>query len=144
MKAVFVDTSFVIALLNSSDQYHAKACELAAVLASNNRPRITTTAVLLELGDGFARKGRWQLIAPVLAAAAKDSLLEIMAVDASLAERGSSLRNSRLDKDWGLTDCVSFVVMSDRGLDEALTADRHFQQAGFRALLCEPHATVQP
>jgi uncharacterized protein len=44
---------------------------------------------------------------------------------------------SRLDKDWGLTDCVSFVLMKEYGLTDALSADRHFVQAGFRALLLE-------
>jgi uncharacterized protein len=42
---------------------------------------------------------------------------------------------SRRDKEWSLTDCISFVVMKERGLTEALTADHHFEQAGFKALL---------
>ena len=41
------------------------------------------------------------------------------------------------DKSWTLVDCISFVVMQERGITEALTADRHFVQAGFRALLLE-------
>ncbi|MFM5956954.1 MAG: PIN domain-containing protein, partial [Dolichospermum sp.] len=41
----------------------------------------------------------------------------------------------REDKEWGLVDCISFIVMQDRGITDALTADTHFQQAGFRALL---------
>lgn len=41
------------------------------------------------------------------------------------------------DKTWGLVDCISFVAMQERGITEALTADRHFVQAGFRALLLE-------
>lgn len=41
----------------------------------------------------------------------------------------------RVDKEWGLIDCMSFVVMNDNDLTEALTADKHFQQAGFNALL---------
>jgi predicted nucleic acid-binding protein len=44
---------------------------------------------------------------------------------------------ARSDKDWGLTDCASFVAMEERGLSEALTPDDHFVQAGFRALLRE-------
>ncbi|MFM6264927.1 MAG: PIN domain-containing protein, partial [Dolichospermum sp.] len=41
----------------------------------------------------------------------------------------------REDKEWGLVDCISFIVMQDRGISDALTTDIHFQQAGFRALL---------
>jgi hypothetical protein len=43
--------------------------------------------------------------------------------------------NSDTDKEWGLIDCMSFIVMQDRGITEALTADDHFNQAGFKALL---------
>jgi hypothetical protein len=45
------------------------------------------------------------------------------------------LCTSRRDKDWSLTDCISFVVMNAEGIGEALTADHHFEQAGFEALL---------
>jgi len=51
--------------------------------------------------------------------------------------RGLALFGSRLDKDWSLTDCISFEVMSSYGITEALTGDHHFTQAGFRALLLE-------
>lgn len=53
----------------------------------------------------------------------------------SLFDRGIELYNARDDKDWSLTDCISFVVMEEHGIKEALTGDRHFEQAGFRALL---------
>ena len=58
-------------------------------------------------------------------------------MDASpeLFERGLALYNARPDKEWSLTDCISFVVMADQGLAEGLTGDRHFDQAGFKALL---------
>jgi predicted nucleic acid-binding protein len=49
--------------------------------------------------------------------------------------RGIQLYDSRPDKQWSLTDCISFVVMQDRGIVEALTGDHHFEQAGFTALL---------
>jgi predicted nucleic acid-binding protein len=138
MKTVFIDTSFIIALHNLSDPYHGKAKDLLTILENTQRPQLTTTAVLLELGDGFARKSRWDLIASFFADAFVDPMLEIQPVDVPLVARAKDFRNSRPDKDWGLTDCVSFVVMAERGLEEALTADRHFQQAGFRALLLQP------
>lgn len=45
------------------------------------------------------------------------------------------LYRSRDDKEWSLTDCISFVVMADEGIEDALPGDRHLEQAGFRALL---------
>lgn len=47
------------------------------------------------------------------------------------------LYQSRLDKTWDLTDCISFIVMQDQGLIDAVTVDKHFVQVGFRALLLE-------
>jgi predicted nucleic acid-binding protein len=61
--------------------------------------------------------------------------MKVVSVDTSLLNRGLDLYHSRPDKDWGLTDCISFVVMREQNLIDALTADRHFVQAGFRALL---------
>jgi predicted nucleic acid-binding protein len=49
--------------------------------------------------------------------------------------RGFDLYRRRPDKEWSLTDCISFVVMAEEGLTEALTGDKHFEQAGFAALL---------
>ena len=54
-----------------------------------------------------------------------------------LFEAGCDLYEQRPDKEWSLTDCISFVVMHNHGLTDALTADRHFQQAGFQALLLD-------
>jgi len=66
-----------------------------------------------------------------------DANVEIVPLARPLIERAMKLYSERPDKEWGLTDCASFVVMEDRGIREALTADEHFQQAGFRALLRE-------
>jgi predicted nucleic acid-binding protein len=50
-------------------------------------------------------------------------------------ERALQLYAERADKTWGLVDCASFVVMTEQGMTEAFTTDRHFEQAGFRCLL---------
>ncbi len=50
-------------------------------------------------------------------------------------DRGVALYADRADKHWSLTDCISFIVMEDRGIRDALTGDHRFQQGGFNALL---------
>src|SRR5262245_60255789 len=71
---------------------------------------------------------------------ASQHLVEIVPASSQLFPAALALYRSRADKDWGLTDCASFVVMSERGLAEALTTDEHFRQAGYRVLLLESTA----
>jgi predicted nucleic acid-binding protein len=79
---------------------------------------------------------RWrQQVADLIEDLASTPTIEIISVTRDLFERSLQFFRSRQDKDWGLTDCISFVVMADRGITEALAADQHFVQAGFRALL---------
>ena len=61
--------------------------------------------------------------------------VKIVAAETRLFQRGVELFEQRRDKDWSLTDCLSFVVMQDEGITQALTGDKHFEQAGFTALL---------
>ena len=64
-----------------------------------------------------------------------DSLVTIVPADKRLYDSGIALYRDRPDKAWSLTDCISFVVMKERGISEALTGDHHFEQAGFVPLL---------
>ena len=61
-----------------------------------------------------------------------------MPASQGLWERGVALHAARQDKEWSLTDCLSFVVTQERGIREALTGDHHFEQAGFGVLLKPP------
>jgi predicted nucleic acid-binding protein len=110
MTKVFLDTSYAVALANPADSLHRQALRLAADLERRGSRMGTTRAILLEIGNSLARRRH-------------------------LYRRGFGLFGLRADKDWGLVDCLSFVAMQDQGLQEALTADDHFEQAGFRALL---------
>jgi predicted nucleic acid-binding protein len=65
----------------------------------------------------------------------RDPRIEVTPLSEELYGRGLTFFERHRDKEWGLTDCISFVVMRDRGLTDALTADAHFRQAGFRPLL---------
>jgi hypothetical protein len=64
-----------------------------------------------------------------------DSAVRVVAVDDGLFRERLDLFRQRPDKDWSLTDCISFVLMQRERMTQALTADHHFQQAGFVALL---------
>jgi predicted nucleic acid-binding protein len=131
MSAVFADTFFFLAILNRADAAHSRASELSRRL---RRRRITTAWVLTEVGDALARNNR-QAFLDLMHLLRKNPLVRIVEPTLELFEAGIDLYGSRPDKDWPLTDCISFVVMQNEGIREALTADRHFEQAGFRALL---------
>ena len=60
---------------------------------------------------------------------------KIVPATQALFHRGLERYAARPDKDWTLTDCISFVVMEDEGITDALTGDQHFVQAGFKVLL---------
>lgn len=64
-----------------------------------------------------------------------DPRAEVIPASSGLFRASLGLYRKRLDKDWSLTDCVSFVVMEEKAITGALTGDTHFEQAGFTALL---------
>jgi predicted nucleic acid-binding protein len=134
---VFVDTSYVIALLDRSDSHHMKARQLAFEVLRHRMPRVISTAIFLELGDGFHEPDLWRVLRPVIDAYRADPSVSVIDADARCFESAYALRSSRPDKSWGLTDCTSFVLMQQHGIKAALTSDKHFVQAGFRALLLE-------
>jgi hypothetical protein len=129
---IFADTFYFIALLNRDDNAHERAAEFSRRLGE---PLLTTEWVLTELADALASPAERTDCAELLSLLRTDPDVSIVASEAALWAKGLSLYSQRSDKAWSLTDCISFVVMRKRGLQEALTGDRHFEQAGFRALL---------
>ena len=132
---VFLDTSYAIALAAASDQLHAKAIDLSEQLQAEATRLVTTQAVLLEIGNALAKQRYRSAAVKMLAALEADPMVTLISLTEELYRKAFRLYQDRPDKEWGLIDCVSFVVMSERGLSEALTADEHFEQAGFKALL---------
>jgi predicted nucleic acid-binding protein len=134
MTARFADTFFFFALGNPDDPAHERAREFAA---HDTGLLVTTAWVLTELGDGLSAPANRPAFMSLLRSLQNNSAFEIVPPDPDLFERGIDLFSRRPDKEWSLTDCISFVVMTDRGLTDALTGDHHFEQAGFRAVLRE-------
>lgn len=133
--AVFLDTAYVNALINTRDQWHETAVNWQRKLAAAGRQLVTTEFVLVEIADGLAAVRYRAQAAEVIAVLQASRSVEIIPASSHLFNAALELYRSRPDKDWGLTDCASFVAMGERGLSEALTTDEHFRQAGFRALL---------
>ena len=130
--AIFIDTSYFLALVNGRDKYHQAAKAIAAQVTP---PFITSEAVLFELGNALARPPHRMLGIQALRQIRADATIEIVSIGADLFAQTVAFYQSRPDKAWGLTDCSSFVIMQQRSLREALTADTHFEQAGFTRLL---------
>ncbi|MBU6187623.1 MAG: type II toxin-antitoxin system VapC family toxin [Cyanobacteria bacterium REEB444] len=135
MTEVFLDTSFAIALSSATDQNHARAVRLANQIETNKTRLVTTQAILLEIGNSLSKQKYRAAAIQLLESIEADPNVEVVLLTNSLYRLASSLFKQRDDKEWGLVDCISFIVMQDRGIADALTTDTHFQQAGFRALL---------
>jgi uncharacterized protein len=134
---IFLDTAYAIALSSVRDQFHVRAIALAEQMEAARTRLVTTRAVLLEIGNALSRQRYRQAAVQVLDSLEADPTVEIVPLSEGLYARAAKLFRDRSDKEWGLTDCISILVMQDRGLSDALTTDEHFQQAGFRALLRE-------
>jgi predicted nucleic acid-binding protein len=132
---VFLDTSFAVALTVASDRHHEKALALADETVRVRAKLITTAAVVLEIGNSLARARYRTSAVTLLASLHRDPRIEVASLTDDLLAEASTLYSDRGDKEWGLTDCVSFIVMKRRGLTDVLSADDHFRQAGFRLLL---------
>ena len=132
---VFLDTAFVLALVNVNDLLHGKASSVADQLEGQAVRLVTSRPVLLEIGNSLAKLRYRSSAARILTSLEADPSVEIVPLTDELYHEAFQLYRERSDKEWGLVDCVSFVIMQERGIDEALTPDRHFEQAGFRALL---------
>lgn len=131
MISVFADTSFYVAVLNPRDAAYPLAREWTQGFRGIV---VTTDLVLTELGNWLARSGDRAVFVELVERVQADAHAVIVPASRSLWERGFRLYAERPDKDWSMTDCVSFEVMREQGITEALTADRHFEQAGFVAL----------
>lgn len=131
MTPLLVDSAYVVALVNRRDQYHLRAKQLASLY--RDRPLIITEGVLLEIGNALASRFRKQA-ARVIEEFIESPQVEVVYTSPQLLISAIALYKQMADKEWGLVDCISFVVMRERGIIEALTPDRHFIQAGFRAL----------
>ena len=135
MAQVFLDTAYAIALSVPNDLFHKQAIFLADQLEAAGTRLVTTRAVMLEIGNALSKLRYRRAAVRLLQSLELDPSVKVIPLSEPLYERAFTLYRGRLDKEWGLIDCVSFVVMQDHGIVAALTTDEHFQQMGFQVLL---------
>lgn len=128
-----LDTVYIQALLNQRDQYHGPAKAFLPRVRSAAEVWVPE-AVLVEVGNALSAFDR--ITASIfIGHCYQTANMRVVTIDTALLHEALTLYGARTDKMWGLTDCISFVVMQQHNLTDAVTADEHFVQAGFRALL---------
>jgi len=139
----FADTAFWIALASRRDEYHERAAAWSRYVVSAGGRVHTTEPVLWEWLNGMSHPAVRSVVANGYRQCHQDDTVHVVGVSDEIRKSSVALYESRSDKAWSLTDCMSFVVMKKWGIQEALTSDRHFEQAGFQILLRElpPPAT---
>lgn len=130
---IFVDTGLLLAIVQPRDSLHERALSGLATLAGEEL--VVTEYILVEVANALSkgsRRPRAQMIADQVRHSGD---YRFTPASPALLEAGLRLHRSRPDKDWSLTDCISFHVMQERDITRALAHDEHFEQAGFVALL---------
>lgn len=135
MRKIFVDTGYWIAIVNRRDSLHNKA--LAFNRQFDSVCLVTSEMVLNEFLNRFSSEGQVmrRSSAKMVLQLYCDPGVEIVPQTPKLFSIALELYRNRLDQNWSHTDCASFCIMNEQGIREALAHDRHFEQAGFIALL---------
>lgn len=132
MSVVFADAFYFVARLNRRDQHHERVLKFSR----DFRARILTSDwVLMEVADALAASECRRRVREFILHLRQSAAGEIIPATRDLLDHALDLYHQHADKEWTLTDCVSFVIMRERDVTDALTGDKHFEQAGFHALL---------
>jgi predicted nucleic acid-binding protein len=132
MTRVFADTFFFLAVLNRRDPAHEKALQSYGDASLHF---VTTEWVLSEVANASSAPAMRRGFKRLFDLLERDTLVQIIPASHDSFRRGLELYFNRPDKEWSFTDCASFGVMSEEGIEQALTGDHHFEQAGFRTVL---------
>jgi predicted nucleic acid-binding protein len=132
MKSVFADTSYYIALLNPRDINHIKAKNFASEYRGN---LITSAWIITELANNLCKASNRTLFVSIYEDLQRSNRVTIIPLSNHLHEEGLRLYAQRTDKDWSLTDCISFLIMQEQNILETASTDHHFEQAGFVRLI---------
>ena len=132
MNAVFLDTGYVLALELANDQNHQAATRHWQRVRTALPPLVTTSYVFDEVVTYFNSRGYHAKAVQVGHNLLRSPSVQLVHVDERLFLAGWAYFQQYQDKDYSLTDCISFVVMRKFGITRAFAFDKHFTQAGFQ------------
>jgi predicted nucleic acid-binding protein len=132
MSVVFADAFYFVARLNGHDQHHDRVVAFSRDFRASI---LTSDWILIEVADALAKSECRERVREFVLHLRQAAACEIIPASRDLFDRALQLYHQHADKEWTLTDCSSVLVMRERGLTDVLTADHHFEQAGFHALL---------
>ena len=135
MSKVFIDTAAWLALINKDDRFHQKAKDVRDRLIAEKREFITTSQVTIEVANSLSKPRFRQAAVKLIESINQSPDIRIIYITRRPYDKAWDVYKSRSDKEWSLTDCLSFIVMGEEGVKEAFTTDQHFEQAGFVKLL---------
>ncbi|MBI4685823.1 MAG: type II toxin-antitoxin system VapC family toxin [Nitrospirae bacterium] len=132
MSGIFLDTGYLIALVNKKDNLHKAAVEASEKF---HGPFLTTQLVLIELANSLCLPPQKPLAIKIIDKIQSDPLTTVIPLTYDRFEKALSLYKKRTDKSWGMIDCFSFIAMDEFSVKQALTFDEHFRQAGYKVPL---------
>jgi predicted nucleic acid-binding protein len=132
MNTFLLDTSYLLALEFAKDQHHSEASAHWNNFAKTPPSMITTALIFHEVTTFFNNRGKHAKAVEIGERLLQSPSVELVHLDETLFQTGWEYFQRHQDKTYSFADCVSFVLMATRGLQDALAFDHHFDQAGFR------------
>ncbi|HOF01607.1 MAG TPA: PIN domain-containing protein [Spirochaetota bacterium] len=132
---IFIDTFAWIALINKSDNYHKLSVDLFNEILIKNNKLYTSTFIITETINALSKFMYRKPILEFLNRIQNSQILNLIEINMDIYNNSINLFKKRIDKEWGLTDCSSFIVMEKYDIIKAFTNDKHFEQAGFELLI---------
>jgi predicted nucleic acid-binding protein len=132
---IFVDTAGFLALWDAADEHHNRALHLQSNLARRKRRFLTTDYIVDETVTLLLARHSHAAAADFLQTVTSTQWLHLEWVDSERFHAAADLFARHDDKEWSFTDCVSFALMHELGIQDSFTTDHHFRQAGFNPLL---------
>lgn len=132
---IFVDTVAWIALINKRDQLHEQAKTVMNQLREEKSKLVTTEFILLEVANALSKPPLRDCAVVYIDGLRRLRTVQIISASTELFQTGWLLYSDRPDKEWSLTDCISFEIMRREEIIKAFTSDHHFEQTGFVKLM---------